>query len=63
MGGWINPEPNPDTRCCYNCQHWHKRDHIHCQHSGPFGGDIEDDPNCNFETKQQALNFEAWVKK
>jgi len=53
----INPKPSPDSRCCYNCDHWHKRDYIHCQHSGPFGGDIENDPKCTFEKEDKFESF------
>ena len=40
------------TRCCANCEHWRKRKYIHCQHSGPWGGDISGDKNCTFKAKK-----------
>ena len=43
--------PARKTRVCFNCRHWHKKEYIHCQHSGPWGGDISNDPNCTFESK------------
>ena len=46
-----NSERKRTTRVCYNCKHWHKKEYNHCQHSGPWGGDIAGDPNCTFETK------------
>ena len=40
--------PPADVRYCSNCRRWHRRDYIHCQHSGPWGGDIPNDPRCTF---------------
>lgn len=48
--------PDADVRCCYNCKHWHRRKYIHCQHSGPWGGDIVGDKRCTFEQKAGAQN-------
>lgn len=45
-----NPPPR-DMRCCSNCLHWHLADYIHCQCSGPWGGDIKGDPRCTFQSK------------
>ncbi len=49
--------PASDARCCWNCKHWHAREYIHCQCSGPWGGDIQGDPRCTFEpaTRSQML--------
>jgi hypothetical protein len=40
--------PPHDLKCCYNCQKWHRSDYIHCRCSGPWGGNILGDINCNF---------------
>lgn len=49
--------PSSEARCCFNCKHWHVREYIHCQCSGPWGGDIPGDPQCTFEpaTRSQML--------
>ena len=49
--------PAASTRCCGNCKHWHVREYIHCQCSGPWGGDIQGDQDCTFEpiTPRQAM--------
>lgn len=48
--------------CCANCKHWHSRSYIHCQHSGPFGGNIPHDPGCTFTPRNKdieaAINLE-----
>ena len=47
-------EPNPppaDLRCCANCAHWHKKEYIHCQCSGPWGGNVFGDKNCTFRAR------------
>lgn len=44
-------KPNKDIRCCYNCVSWRRRKYTHCQHSGPFGGDISNDSNCKFKSR------------
>ena len=51
----MNPttdQPPADLRCCGNCKHWHKKEYIHCQCSGPWGGDIAGDKNCTFRAKK-----------
>ena len=49
--------PAADVRCCWNCKHWHVREYIHCQYSGPFDGDIPGDARCTFTpaTRSQML--------
>lgn len=37
-----------DCKCCFNCKHWHIKEYIHCQCSGPWGGNIRHDENCVF---------------
>lgn len=51
-GGPVKPRANV-VRCCANCKHWHRRRYIHCQCSGPWGGDIKGDPRCTFEPKKR----------
>ena len=48
--------PDRTERVCYNCEHWRKKKYNHCQHSGPWGGDITGDPNCTFENKWSFFN-------
>ena len=43
-------------RCCFNCTKWHKKGYIHCQCSGPWGGDIFGDKNCVFRAKKVRSN-------
>jgi len=51
------PEPPPaDLRCCANCAHWHKKEYIHCQCSGPWGGNIFGDKNCTFRARKVRSN-------
>lgn len=50
-------KPAADMRCCWNCKHWHKRDYTHCQHSGPWGGDIQGDARCTFEPAKRIQIF------
>ena len=45
-----NPPP-ADLRCCANCAHWHKKEYIHCQCSGPWGGNVFGDKNCTFRAR------------
>ena len=45
-------------RCCFNCTKWHKKGYIHCQCSGPWGGDIFGDKNCVFRAKKVRSNAE-----
>lgn len=47
LEGWVYRPPE-DCKCCFNCKHWHKREYIHCQHSGPWGGNLTHDKNCVF---------------
>ena len=51
--------PPPDVRCCFNCTKWHKKRYIHCQCSGPWGGDIFGDKNCVFRAKKVRSNVKA----
>ena len=48
--------PPQDVRCCFNCTKWHKKGYIHCQCSGPWGGDIFGDKNCTFRAKKVRSN-------
>ena len=43
-------------RCCFNCTKWHKKGYIHCQCSGPWGGDVFGDKNCVFRAKKVRSN-------
>ena len=55
--GRLGPEPPPaDLRCCANCAHWHKKEYIHCQCSGPWGGNIFGDKNCTFRARKVRSN-------
>ena len=45
--------PGPDVRCCYNCNKWCKKHYIHCQCSGPWGGNMVGNKNCTFAWKQR----------
>lgn len=45
--------PPKELRCCYNCVHRRVKAYIHCQCSGPYGGDIANDPMCTFENKYE----------
>jgi hypothetical protein len=47
----MKTKPGKNTKCCYNCKFWRIKDYIHCQHSGPWGGDIIGDSNCTFISK------------
>ena len=49
-------KPPADLRCCANCAHWHKKEYIHCQCSGPWGGDIFGDKNCTFRARKVRSN-------
>lgn len=51
--------PTADVRCCFNCTRWHKKHYIHCQCSGPWGGDIFGDKNCTFKAKKVRSNAEV----
>lgn len=51
-----NTTPPMELRCCANCAHWHKKQYIHCQCSGPWGGDIRGDKNCTFKAKKVRSN-------
>ena len=57
--------PAADARCCWNCKHWHVRECIHCQCSGPWGGDIQGDPRCTFElaTRSQMLTRHGFKRR
>ena len=58
--GWFNPGANPppaDLRCCANCAHWHKKEYIHCQCSGPWGGNIFGDKNCTFRASEPTPGY------
>ena len=46
-------KPPADLRCCANCAHWHKKEYIHCQCSGPWGGSIFGDKNCTFRARKE----------
>jgi hypothetical protein len=48
--------PPADLRCCANCTKWHKKEYIHCQCGGPWGGDIFGDNNCTFRAKKMRSN-------
>ena len=48
--------PPADLRCCANCTHWHKKEYIHCQCSGPWGGDIVGDKKCTFMARKVRAN-------
>ena len=51
-------EPPPaDLRCCANCAHWHKKEYIHCQCSGPWGGNIFGDKNCTFRASEPTPGY------
>lgn len=47
--------PPHDVRCCANCVYWHKKEYIHCQCSGPWGGDIYGDKNCTFIKRNRKI--------
>ena len=54
------PDPPPaDLRCCANCAHWHKKEYIHCQCSGPWGGNIFGDKNCTFRARKVRSNVKV----
>ena len=48
----VTSKPPKDMRCCANCKHWHIKEYIHCQCSGPWGGDIQGDQMCTFELQK-----------
>ncbi len=43
--------PPPALKCCYNCKHWKKKAYLHCQCSGPWGGNLPHDKKCTFAWK------------
>ena len=51
--------PPADLRCCANCAHWHKKEYIHCQCSGPWGGNIFGDKNCTFRARKVRSNTQV----
>lgn len=56
-------QPPKHLRCCANCKHWHVKNYIHCMHSGPWGGDLYDDPHCRFERKLHPLSALAGQRR
>jgi len=54
--------------CCATCEHWHKWEYIHCQYSGPYGGDIASNVHCVWQENTRLNNktrkrFEATQSK
>ena len=56
-GGFKLTNIEGDLRCCANCAHWHKKEYIHCQCSGPWGGDIFGDKNCTFRASEPTPGY------
>lgn len=46
----------PGLECCGNCKHWKRREWLHCQCSGPWGGKhaMPHEPKCVFVRRAAA---------
>ncbi len=41
-----------EDKCCGTCLYWHKKEYIHCQCSGYYGGDIKGDDKCTWKQRE-----------